>query len=111
MEETDHDRLAERYAEELSGELEGKPADRAALAPRGELMAAVHLGGGWLRPGAMWGLPVAFETRLFADGELEAAVAAAGFAVEEARARDPYPGVEYPTRRLLLRASAGRGRP
>jgi SAM-dependent methyltransferase len=79
---------------------------RAALAPGGELLAAAHPGEGWLRPGAMWGVPVSLAFRLFREGELEAALGAAGLALEEVATRDPYPGVEYPTRRLYLRARA-----
>ena len=81
-------------------------AFRAAIRPGGELLLAVHLGAGWLRPGAMWGVPVSLAFRLFGEGELEAAVGAAGFALEDAVAREPYPGVEYPSRRLYLRARA-----
>jgi SAM-dependent methyltransferase len=79
---------------------------RAALLPGGELLAAVHLGEGWLRPGAMWGVPVSLEFRLFGEGELETAISAAGFAVVETATRDPYPGAEYPSQRLYARASA-----
>lgn len=79
---------------------------RAALPAGGELLAAVHVGEGSLRPGSMWGVPVSLEFRLFREGELEDAVRAAGFAVVEAATRDPYPGVEYPSRRLYVRAGA-----
>jgi len=77
---------------------------RAVLRPGGEMLAAVHLGDRWLRPGEMWGVPVSLSFRLFAGAEFEAAVEKAGFAVEQASVRDPYPGVEHPTRRLTLRA-------
>ncbi len=77
---------------------------RAALRPGGEMLAAVHLGEGALEPAEMWGIPVRLRFRLFAEGELEAALEAAGFAVAGTRIRAPYPGVEYPSRRAYVRA-------
>lgn len=79
-------------------------AIRRALRPSGELLAAVHLGDGWIRPGEMWGLPVSLGFRMFREGELEAALTAAGYGIEDAAVRDPYPGVEYPSRRAYIRA-------
>lgn len=79
---------------------------RIALAPGGELLAAVHLGEGWLAPGQLWGVPVGLRFRMFAPGGLEAALRAAGFRVAGTRERDPYPGVEYPSRRAYVRALA-----
>ncbi|WP_376088608.1 class I SAM-dependent DNA methyltransferase [Roseomonas sp. CCTCC AB2023176] len=79
-------------------------AIRTALRPDGELIAAVHLGEGVLRPGAMWGVSVGLGFRMFGPGELDASLAAAGFEVLESVARDPYPDVEYPSRRAYLRA-------
>lgn len=80
---------------------------RASLAPGGEFLAAVHLGAGVLHPGVMWEVPVTLGFRLFAEGELERAMKAAGFAVTESRVRGPYPGVEYPSRRAYVTARAG----
>jgi SAM-dependent methyltransferase len=77
-------------------------ACHSALVPGGEFRAAIHLGEGVLRPGAMWGVPVELEFRLFAPGELDAALVAAGFTVTESRARPPYAGAEYPTQRGYL---------
>jgi SAM-dependent methyltransferase len=79
-------------------------ACHAALRPGGEMLAAVHLGEGTLRPGEMWGVPVSLGFRLFAAGELDAALEAAGFIIEESVAREPYEGAEYPSRRAYLRA-------
>ncbi|MBY0337946.1 MAG: methyltransferase domain-containing protein [Acetobacteraceae bacterium] len=79
-------------------------ACHAALRPGGDMLAAVHLGEGTLHPPEMWGIPVTLGFRLFAEGELEARLTAAGFAVRESVVRAPYPGVEYPSRRLYLRA-------
>lgn len=89
--------------EDLPGAL---AACRASLQPGGEFLAAVHLGEGVLHPGVMWGVPVTLGFRLFAAGELEAALEAAGFQVTETRSREPYPGVEYPSRRAYVTAIA-----
>lgn len=77
-----------------------------ALIPGGAFRAAVHLGEGVLRPEAMWGVPVTLGFHLFAEGALEAALEAAGFTVTESRVREPYPEVEYPSRRAYVTARA-----
>lgn len=82
-------------------------ACRAGLAPGGEFLAAVHLGEGVLRPGILWEVPVTLGFRLFAEGELDRALEAAGFVVTESLVRAPYPGVEYPSRRAYVTARAG----
>lgn len=89
--------------DELPGAL---AACHACLRPGGEFRAAVHLGEGVLRPEALWGVPITLEFRLFAEGALEAALEAAGFRVTESLVREPYPGVEYPSRRAYVTARA-----
>jgi SAM-dependent methyltransferase len=81
-------------------------ACHASLAPGGAFRAAVHLGEGVLRPGALWDVPVTLGFRLFAEGALEAALEAAGFHVTESLVRQPYPEVEYPSRRAYVTARA-----
>ncbi len=81
-------------------------AIRLAVAPGGELLAAVHIGEGWLHPATMWDVPVALGFRLFAEGAFEAALEQAGFTLRERWLRDPYEGVEHPTRRLMVSALA-----
>lgn len=87
--------------EELAAAL---AACHACLEPGGEFRAAVHLGEGVLRPGELWGVPIALGFRMFAPGELESALEAAGFVVASSLVREPYPGVEYPSRRLYVTA-------
>lgn len=77
-----------------------------ALIPGGVFRAAVHLGEGVLRPEAMWGVPVRLGFRLFAEGALDDALRAAGFTVTESLVREPYPEVEYPSRRAYVTARA-----
>jgi SAM-dependent methyltransferase len=78
---------------------------RASLMDGGELLAAVHLGEGMVRPGRMWDVPVSLSFRMFAPGDLERAVERSGFAVTNAKIRDPYPDIEFPSRRLYLLAT------
>lgn len=79
-------------------------ACHAALCPGGELCTAVHLGEGVVRPGEMWGVPVALNFHLFAPGALDAALRAAEFTVVQSRARPPYQGAEHASHRAYLRA-------
>ncbi|GIX10751.1 MAG: methyltransferase [Elioraea sp.] len=79
-------------------------ACRAALAPGGPLLAAVHLGEAPVHLEEWWGHPVALTFRFFAEGELEAAMAQAGLRVLRSEARAPYAGVEYPSRRAYVLA-------
>lgn len=81
-------------------------ACHASLRPGGEFRAAVHLGEGVLHPEALWGVPITLGFRLFAPGALEAALEAAGFRVTESLTREPYPEVEYPSRRAYVTARA-----
>ena len=85
---------------------EALAACHAALVPGGHFAAAVHLGEGVLHPGQLWEVPISLGFRLFAEGELDAALQVAGFHVTESRVREPYPEVEYPSRRAYLRAMA-----
>ena len=78
---------------------------RTALAPGGELLTAVHIGTDWLEPEQLWGIPVRLRFRMFEPGRLEAALRSAGFRVVETQQRDPYPGVEYPSQRVYIRAT------
>lgn len=80
-------------------------AMREALRPGGELLAAVHLGEGVIHPGVMWGVKVSLGFRMFRPGELDEALRTAGFEVVESLEREPYPEVEYPSRRAYLRAT------
>jgi SAM-dependent methyltransferase len=77
---------------------------RAALAPGGLMLAAVHLGEAPLRLEDWWGHPVALTSRFFAEGELDAAMAWAGLRVLTSETRDPYAEVEYASRRAYVLA-------
>jgi SAM-dependent methyltransferase len=77
---------------------------RRALRPGGALLAAFHVGDEIVRPGALWGVPVALDWTFFATADVVAALAAAGFAIDEVVERAPYDGVEHPSRRAYVRA-------
>lgn len=76
---------------------------RRVLRPRGVLLLAFHLGEQpTTRLEELWGQPVALDFHYFEREEMKGALQAAGFALEEAIERDPYPGIEAPTRRAYL---------
>ena len=75
------------------------------LKPGGLLLLAVHLGSEVRHLTDWWGQPVDIDFHFFEPAALSTAVAAAGFRIEEHLERDPYPGVEAPTRRLYLLAT------
>jgi SAM-dependent methyltransferase len=77
---------------------------RRVLRPAGALLVAFHVGDGEVRPGELWGIPVTLDWRFFPTGEVVRAVEAAGLAVVEVVEREPYAGVEHPSRRAYLLA-------
>lgn len=79
-------------------------ACRAALAPGGLMLAAVHLGEAPVHLEEWWGHPVALTFRFFAEEELDAAMAGAGLRVLRSETRDPYADVEYTSRRAYVLA-------
>ncbi|MDT5028887.1 MAG: hypothetical protein QOE61_5313 [Micromonosporaceae bacterium] len=99
-----YDRVAERYAEEIGGELAGKPVDRALLRSLTELASTVEETTG---PGSMADLgcgPGHIADYLAAQGVNTVAidVIAAGFVVMARTDREPWPGVELESRRCYL---------
>lgn len=90
-------------AEELGSALGGL---RRKLRPGGTLLLAVHEGNETRTPGELWGVRVELRFNFFSREQVETALAAAGFHVEEVRRRAPYAGVEAETNRLYVIASA-----
>jgi SAM-dependent methyltransferase len=72
------------------------------LRPGGVLLVAFHLGRGALHRDEFLGRPVALDFQLFETAEMREYLAAAGLRVEEAVERDPYPEVEYQSRRAYV---------
>lgn len=72
------------------------------LSPGGLLLLAFHLGEEVLRPEELWGQPIAMEFYHLPLGPIRAQLAEAGFEIVEVVERDPYPEVEYQSRRAYI---------
>jgi SAM-dependent methyltransferase len=76
------------------------------LAPGGALAVAVHIGRETVHLDEWWGHPVSVDFHFFEPARLAAWLGEAGFEIVESIERDPYPGVEHPSRRAYLWARA-----
>ena len=74
------------------------------LRPSGFLLAAVHCGQETVHRDEWWGRPVSVDFCFFEADELQQAVHAAGLEIDQVTVREPYPDVEYPSRRAYLLA-------
>jgi ubiquinone/menaquinone biosynthesis C-methylase UbiE len=72
------------------------------LAPYGLLLLAFHIGDEVLRPPELWGQPVAMDFYHLPLGSIRALLAEAGFEIVEVVERDPYPDVEFQSRRAYI---------
>jgi SAM-dependent methyltransferase len=72
------------------------------LAPGGVLLLAFHAGDEVLRPAELWGQPISMPFHLFPPASIVRDVESAGFTVVDVVERDPYPDVEYPSRRCYI---------
>ena len=75
------------------------------LQPRGLLLTSFHIGNEALRPDELWGHRVSMDFFLLPTTEVRIGLEQAGFTVEDVTERDPYPEVEYPSRRAYIFAS------
>jgi SAM-dependent methyltransferase len=75
---------------------------RRVLRPAGSLLISFHLGTETRHFNELWGAPVDLDFCFFERDEMRRWLTEAGFTVEEAIERDPYPEVEVPTRRAYL---------
>jgi SAM-dependent methyltransferase len=75
---------------------------RRVLRPGGALLVAVHLGDSDVHLREFFGRPVALDFFFFDRAEIERHLTTAGFALWESHEREPYPGVEHPSRRAYL---------
>jgi SAM-dependent methyltransferase len=85
---------------------------RRVLRPNGVLLLAFHIGSETLHVQELLGLPVALDFVFHQPEQVKHQLVAAGFVLEEAIQRDPYPPeVEHPSRRayLFARAPSGEG--
>jgi SAM-dependent methyltransferase len=72
------------------------------LRPGGKLLLAFHVGEGSIHVEEFLGRRVALDFMLFTPQSVTAELVRAGFVEVEAIERDPYPEVEYPSRRAYL---------
>jgi SAM-dependent methyltransferase len=79
---------------------------RRLLRPGAPLLLAFHVGSETRHLDEWWGHPVAVDVSFFTSREVEAQLAEAGFAVEAAVEREPYPAIEYQSRRAYVLAAA-----
>jgi len=79
---------------------------RRVLRPRAPLALAFHVGDETVHRDEWWGHAVDLTFRLLPTQAVTGALVASGFVVDEVLERDPYPDVEYPSRRAYLVARA-----
>lgn len=77
---------------------------RRVLSPDGVLLVAFHIGQQTVHLDEMWGHPVSLDFRFFLPEAMMASLNEAGFQVLEQCEREPYAGVEHPSRRCYLLA-------
>jgi SAM-dependent methyltransferase len=72
------------------------------LKPSGQLLLAFHMGEGVTGENELWGHKITINFFFFEPLEIQRYLETAGFAVEEIIEREPYPELEYPSRRAYI---------
>lgn len=75
---------------------------RRALRGGGLLLLTFHIGRETVHRDEWWGEEVSLDFIFYETAEMKDYLVAAGFALEEVIERDPYPEVEYPSRRAYI---------
>jgi SAM-dependent methyltransferase len=75
---------------------------KRVLRSGGLLLLAFHLGHESIHRDEWWGEEVSLDFLMFGAGEMSAYLKGAGFEVEETIERDPYPDIEYQSRRAYI---------
>jgi SAM-dependent methyltransferase len=75
---------------------------RRVLRPGGLLLLAFHIGDDVVHLDEWWGQPVSVDFVFFRPEEMAAFLREAGFDVGEIVEREPYAGVEHPSRRVYI---------
>jgi SAM-dependent methyltransferase len=75
---------------------------RRVLRPGGLLLLTFHLGDDVVHLDELWDQPVSMDFSFFRSQEMAEYLRLAGFEVEEIIEREPYPDVEYPSRRAYI---------
>jgi SAM-dependent methyltransferase len=74
------------------------------LRPGGLLLLAFHAGDEVIQEEELWGHKLSMSFLFFQPSEIQLDLEAAGFVIEEVVEREPYPDVEYPSRRAYILA-------
>jgi len=75
---------------------------QCVLQPGGLLLLAFHTGNETLHEDELWGQKISMDFFLLPPTKIKLDLEAAGFTIEEVVERDPYPDVEYPSRRAYI---------
>jgi hypothetical protein len=75
---------------------------RRVLQPSQLLLLAFHTGNEVLHEDELWGQKISMDFFLFPAAEIKLDLEVAGFTIEDVVERDPYPDVEYPSRRAYI---------
>jgi SAM-dependent methyltransferase len=75
------------------------------LRPGGLVLLAFHVGDEAVRPRELWGIPVALDWVFFQTADVVRSLAEAGLTAGEVIEREPYEGVEHPSRRAYIFAT------
>jgi SAM-dependent methyltransferase len=68
----------------------------------GLLLLAFHVGNEILHEDELWGQKISLDFLLFQPSDIKLDLEAVGFIIEEVVEREPYPEVEYPSRRAYI---------
>jgi hypothetical protein len=72
------------------------------LQPGGLLLLGFHCGDEAIHENELWGQPISMDFFLFEPPEIRRYLELAGLVIEEIIERDPYPEVEYQSRRAYI---------
>jgi ubiquinone/menaquinone biosynthesis C-methylase UbiE len=75
---------------------------KRVLCPKGVLLLTFHIGREVIHRDEWWGKRVSLDFIFFATEEMKVYLQTAGFTLDEVIERDPYPDVEYPSRRAYI---------
>lgn len=75
---------------------------KRVLRPRGVLLIPFHIGRETLHKDQFLGREVSLDFRFYETEEMKSYLTEADFEIEEAIERDPYPDVEFPSRRAYI---------
>lgn len=75
---------------------------KRVLAPGGALLLSFHIGSDVVHRDEWWGHAVDIDFRFFQTAEVTAALEEGGLIIERVLERDPYPEIEYQSRRAYI---------